>query len=339
MSDIETAKEPKAESESSAAPQGCRVALYTEGEQEPAVEKDCFPLPRPSDRQMLWVDVDLDGTVDLDRLWGELGAEGVIAPGGDPVGPAVVHQNGVMQLTLTVHGDGPELNPTTVHCVVADNWLATMHRGPLGIVDDFNRPYDGRARIGDLDGPTFLSLVLDWQLNGYFQLIDDLQADIDQLDEQLLLGADDQQEMLKRLHGLRARVRVLRSTLGPHRQVFGPLGHPESDNVLGADIALDYQRLEERLQQALDGLDTARDMIVGSFDIFMTRTAQTTNDIMKRLTVVSVLLLPAVVIAGIMGMNFKVGFFSYSWIFWVVLGLMGALAGLTLWIGKRNKWL
>ncbi len=80
-------------------------------------------------------------------------------------------------------------------------------------------------------------------------------------------------------------------------------------------------------------------MIVGSFDVFMTRTAQATNDIMKRLTIVSVLLLPAVVIAGIMGMNFEVGFFEQAWIFWVVIAVMVALAGATLYIAKGRNWL
>ena len=96
---------------------------------------------------------------------------------------------------------------------------------------------------------------------------------------------------------------MLRNTLSAHREVLGLLSHPRSDAVVGADAAGD-QRLEGRLQQAIDAVDTAREMIVGSFDIFMTRTSQATNDIMKRLTIVSVLLLPAAALAGIMGMNF-----------------------------------
>jgi Mg2+ and Co2+ transporter CorA len=117
------------------------------------------------------------------------------------------------------------------------------------------------------------------------------------------------------------------------------LSHPRSDAVVGAEATRDYQRLEDRLQQAIEAVDTTREMIVGSFDIFMTRTAQTTNDIMKRLTIVSVLLLPAGVIAGIMGMNYKVAIFEWSWMFWVTIGLMLALAGVTLVVAKRRSWL
>jgi magnesium transporter len=42
----------------------------------------------------------------------------------------------------------------------------------------------------------------------------------------------------------------------------------------------------------------------------MTRTAQRTNDTMRLLTLASVILLPSVVLAGVMGMNFKVGLFE-----------------------------
>jgi Mg2+ and Co2+ transporter CorA len=209
----------------------------------------------------------------------------------------------------------------------------------LDLVDEFNEPFHGETRLGDLDGPAFLSLVLDWQLSGYFKIIEGLQGDIDHLDEDLLSKSPEEGSFLDRLQDFRRRVRTLRNTLSAHREVLGMLSHPRSDAVVGAEASRDYKRLEDRLQQAIETVDTTREMIVGSFDIFMTRTAQTTNDIMKRLTIVSVLLLPAAVIAGIMGMNFKVGIFEQPWMFWVTLGGMALLAGLTLLVAKRHDWL
>jgi Mg2+ and Co2+ transporter CorA len=37
-------------------------------------------------------------------------------------------------------------------------------------------------------------------------------------------------------------------------------------------------------------------------------------------------------------MNFKVSMFERPWMFWVTLGLMAALAGVTLLIAKRRHW-
>ncbi|HEU5112927.1 MAG TPA: CorA family divalent cation transporter [Acidimicrobiia bacterium] len=318
---------------------GSRLWLYS-GDGEDAPVRLDTELPDLGKNQMLWADVDLEVADDLDQLWKNLEIEDLIAGLGKlEEGPALVQHNGILQLAVTVLLDEFELEPMTLHCLVGPNWVVTLHRGELDLVDEFNKPFHGETRLGDLDGPAFLSLVLDWQVSGYFKIIEGLQGDIDHLDEDLLSKSPEEGSFLDRLQEFRRRVRTLRNTLSAHREVLGLLSHPRSDAVVGAEATEDYQRLEDRLQQAIEAVDTTREMIVGSFDIFMTRTAQTTNDIMKRLTIVSVLLLPTAAIAGIMGMNFKIGIFERPWMFWVTLGLMAVVAGITLLVAKRNDWL
>ena len=69
-----------------------------------------------------------------------------------------------------------------------------------------------------------------------------------------------------------------------------------------------------------------REAIVGSFDVLIARTGHRTNDIMKVLTLTSVILLPGMVIAGLMGMNFKVGRFTAAWGFYAVVAVTAAIA-------------
>ena len=66
---------------------------------------------------------------------------------------------------------------------------------------------------------------------------------------------------------------------------------------------------------------------------------QWTNDIMKLLTLATVILLPASVLAGIMGMNFKVGFFDAVWMFWAVIGAMLGIAVLVLSVARSQRWI
>ena len=80
-------------------------------------------------------------------------------------------------------------------------------------------------------------------------------------------------------------------------------------------------------------------MIVGAFDLVMTRTAQRTNDVMKVLTTVSVLLLPAALIAGIFGMNMLPKAFLHPWVFWVLIALMVTVSGSVLYAIHRRGWL
>ena len=65
--------------------------------------------------------------------------------------------------------------------------------------------------------------------------------------------------------------------------------------------------LHDRLERAIEAAENARELLVDSFTIHTTKVAQRTNDVMKALTVISIILLPISTLAGIMGMNMKAG--------------------------------
>ena len=60
---------------------------------------------------------------------------------------------------------------------------------------------------------------------------------------------------------------------------------------------------------------------------------------MKVLTLASVILLPGALLAGVMGMNFKVGLFQDTWIFWIVIAVIVLIAPLTVAIAKIRHWI
>jgi Mg2+ and Co2+ transporter CorA len=81
----------------------------------------------------------------------------------------------------------------------------------------------------------------------------------------------------------------------------------------------------ERLERAIDATENARDLLFGSFDLYLGRASQRTNDVMKALTLISAIFLPGIILAGVMGMNFKLVFFDDpSNFFIVVAGMVGA---------------
>lgn len=334
---IENESPVRARADSSNGDTGSRIWLYCADGDDAPVRQDDTALPEVGERELLWVDSDLESVEQLAPVWERLEVTDLVSDlTGRGDDPGLEQHGNVMHIKVKALNN--EAEPITLHCLVGENWVVSLHHGALDLVDQFNEPFNGDTGIGELDGPSFLSMILDWQISGYFEVIEDVQADIDRLDEELLRRFPNGDGLLDRLQDLRRRVRELRTNLAPHRDLFELLSHPESGSVLGSETAPSYQRLSHRLQTAMDAVDTTREMIVGSFDIFMTRTAQATNNIMKRLTTISILLLPAVVIAGIMGMNFRVAIFDTPWMFWVVLGLMAVLAGVTLLVAKRNKW-
>ena len=117
------------------------------------------------------------------------------------------------------------------------------------------------------------------------------------------------------------------------------LSHPELDALSSEKSAQRFADLERRVTQALDTAREAKESTFGSFDLLVTRIGHRTNDIMKVLTLVTVILLPASVIGGIMGMNFQVGLFDQAWVFWVVIAAMLAIAVAVLSVARNRAWI
>jgi magnesium transporter len=317
---------------------GVRAWLYdTRGIDGPVGVTEIDPATL-QDNQILWVDVDLDTANQLDELWDDLGVLPQVSRlESRPDRPSVLRHENLIQLNIrALRETNDHFEPVVLHCLLGENWVATIHDGKLDLVDEFNEPLANESRLGELDAPSFLSVVVDWHLTGYFRAIEQLQSAIDRVDEKLLVPGRNRPELLKRLYELRRQATDLRLTLSPHRDVLVPLSNPYAE---GLSDASDFQRLLERLESALAEVNTAREMVAVSFDIYMAQTAQETNEIMKRLTLASVLLLPAAVIAGIMGMNFEVGLFELPWMFWITLLFMAVLAGGVLLVARRRNWL
>jgi len=317
--------------------------LYDVDGKDSPVRIDGSRLPKFGRKQMLWVDIDLDAAGPLDHLWTQLNIPDLseIFARGDSR-PHLVRYPGFLHVNVfALRDDRAEIEPMALHCLVGKNWIATLHDGALDLVDRFNEPLVGETRLGELDGPRFLAMVLNWLLNGYFLAIEAQQLDSDRLDEDLLKGSVDglDSNPIDRLVAMRRMVRRLRMTLSQHRELLALLSQPQSELLFESKSSSDFEHLSRRFERAIDAVDNVREMIVGSFDIFMTQTTSATNEIMKRLTLASVLLLPAGVLAGIMGMNFDVGIFDRPWMFGVTLAVMAVLAGLTVATAKWRHWI
>ena len=60
---------------------------------------------------------------------------------------------------------------------------------------------------------------------------------------------------------------------------------------------------------------------------------------MKVLTLVTVILLPSTVLAGIMRMHFRVGLFDLVWMFWAMIAAMLGMAVFVLSVARTQRWI
>jgi magnesium transporter len=293
------------------------------------------------EHQMLWVDIDDPDDPGLARIAELFGLEHDTASalGAEVDGPSVTMFPDHLLVTVeAIDSDKGRERTVTLSMLASTTYVVTVHREAIPFLDAFREHFGGDTRIGLVDGPDFLTALLDWHLTGYFQAIDGLEHEADRLDQRAL-DPRSQRDLLSDLVQLRRRIAVVRRALGSHREVFAVLTRPELTGFVDPDDTTHFRALAERLDRAIDGAETARELVVGSFDVHMTRTAQRTNEVMKLLTLATVILLPASILAGIMGMNFRVGFFDNAGYFWVVLAIMAAIAVGTLIVARIKGWI
>ncbi|MBA2720167.1 MAG: hypothetical protein H0U52_13155 [Chloroflexi bacterium] len=288
--------------------------------------------------RLLWIDLDNRDPEDLARAGAAIGLE---AKALDRLGRVdqrarLLRLPDRMVLTLgVVEPDDPDAARRELDIVVGANHIVTVHDGSLTSIDEFRAEIDREELVGTLDAASFIAGLIDSVFTAYFRQLDGIERDIDALDE-IAIRARDDADFLHRVLVLRRRIARLRRALAPNREALLPLDRP--DVALTSDLGATWPGMAKRLERAIEGVENARELLVGSFDLYLGRSSQRTNDVMKILTLVSAIALPGIVLAGVMGMNFEMTFFDNPNNFFIVIGVMLGFAAVILGVARWRHW-
>jgi magnesium transporter len=180
--------------------------------------------------------------------------------------------------------------------------------------------------------------VVDRAVKSYEAVIEGLDRRIDELEREVL-EQEGGKDSLGDIFRLRRTVRgLLRLVHAQQESVHRlSLGHVKSLRKETCYLFRDvYDDL--RLYQAL--LDDHRDTLGGLRDTHLGVASNRLNEVMRRLTVFSALLLPLTFLTGLWGMNFDVLPFAHqAWGFWIFVAICTAVVGALLWLMVRAGWL
>jgi len=251
------------------------------------------------------------------------------------------HHIRVTSIAISTDESDPERETVVIDCFIGENWVITAHAAEIAVIDDFRKLADGESELGFLDSPSFLATLLGWVVTSYSRAFDEIESTLEEFDVSVLgRPGSDTEGLIRELIDIRIRTGRLRRALAPHREVFAALAHSELDLISTELSAQRFGKLTEQVDIALAAARDAKDAVVTSFDILILRTEHRTNEIVKVLTLASILLLPGALIAGVMGMNvnFSVTTFAHSPVFWIVVAAIISIAGATLALARARRW-
>ena len=247
-------------------------------------------------------------------------------------------------LFVIVHGPdlaarGRELRTLELDAFLGTNFLVTFHQVALrSIVQTLAQCEKVAEQTLGRGADFLLYTILDQIAENYSPILGGAEVQVAQLEETAAQG-DTRENILPELMQLRRDFLKLRRVITAQRdavnllfQQGGPIIRP-GHQIYFRDVVDEYQRV-------LDVTETHRDALTGARDTYFAMMNKRSNDVMRVLTIMAAIMLPATVVASIYGMNFKYMpelAWKHGYVF--SLGLMACIAGGMLYYFRRKKWL
>lgn len=259
-------------------------------------------------RGVVWVDL-VGGDPRIPELMASLGVDEFLVEDMLQIATHPKAEARPDHLLLVVNGldvdpaaDRFQLSTLELDAVLGRTWLVTHAEEELEVTQRAARllqrdPAQGRSAA------ELLHLLLDAMVDEYEPFIDEfIPGRIDAIEEALFEGSTDP-DVRREIHLRRRDVQRLQRSAGPQAEAARRAatlcaGVAPGQQHLFSDIADRLTRVAAQTESLRTQLDTA-------FAHYQTLVANTQNEVMKVLTMVSATLLPITVVAGIYGMNFE----------------------------------
>lgn len=218
---------------------------------------------------------------------------------------------------------------------VGRNFLITVQEGGAGgiarVLDQVRASWGG-ARADQL-----LYRIADGVVDAYLPVLDRFNDTIDQLEDEVLERPSP--GALELIFQAKRGLIQLRRVLANTRDVAGHLLRSES-GLIGRDMWPFLRDLYDHLARSMDLVETQRDLLNGALDIYLSSVANRTNRVVKVLTVLGTVALPAIVISSLYGMNVEgLPWRNHPHAFAIISAVVGAASAVFLVLLRMLGWL
>ncbi len=235
-----------------------------------------------------------------------------------------------------------ETHVKSVGVFIGEDWLVTLSEHEMDAVARiWQAALDGDRRILDR-GPDFTAYrVCDGIVDSYFTVLDEIEDQIETVEEAVI--SDTSIETLESINGVRRELLAFRKLAWPTREAVGYLARGDPEEIR-PETEKYFRDVYDHLVQLVDLTETYRELAGGARDIYLNMLSVSTNEAMKKLTVVATIVLPLTLIVGVYGMNFQDGPLNMPELNWtygypaVMLGMFLMTAILALYF-RQEDWL
>lgn len=219
------------------------------------------------------------------------------------------------------------------------NFLVTYHDKPLRSVSQVEeRSVKGTTHIARAPDRVAYNL-LDGIVDNYKPALEELSLEISELEQMAL--ANPTKETLNKLLQIKKEVLHLRRIIGPQREVLGRFARGEF-KLIRPHLVPYYRNVYDALFRIYELAQAYTDSLTGILQVYLNMSSNQTGEVVKLLTLITVITTPVMIVGTWYGMNFahmpETDEGAPQWTYPLVIIVTVLSTAATFLYFKKRKW-
>ncbi|HWR82544.1 MAG TPA: magnesium/cobalt transporter CorA [Candidatus Deferrimicrobium sp.] len=229
------------------------------------------------------------------------------------------------------------LKTSEVDLFLSSNSVVTVHYDEHRLFDYLYHRAERDERLMSRGVDFLFHALIDTVVDNYNTILDILEYEVDQIEDDVLRGPDT--KTLNSIFTLRRDIVHLKRIVLPQMEVLNRLSRKEF-KLITPKAAVYFSDIHDHLVRINDIANFHLEILNSSLEVYYSSVHTKTNEIIKFLTIFTVLFIPPTFLVGLWGMNFEFMpelRWRYGYVVAVVFILMVILSLLVFF--RRKKWL
>jgi magnesium transporter len=239
---------------------------------------------------------------------------------------------------LKLDTESGELQTSEVGVFVTPKALVTVRKDRGVDIDGVLTRWDESKELAGHGVSFLLWGLLDDLVDGHFEAVQSLDAEIESLEDLLFAERPQEKEVQRRSFELRKSLVLLRRLVVPMREVVNSLMRRDL-HVLDQEMAPYYQDVYDHVMRATDWTESLRDLVTTILETNIAIQGNRMNLAMKKVTSWAAIIAVPTAITGFYGQNLPYPGFAAHWGFWFSSALIVVVSSGLYWSFRRRDWL
>jgi len=228
------------------------------------------------------------------------------------------------------------LVPFTVNIFIGNNFLVTVHRGLCKPIQDTFEYLSKNNQILDKGSGFLLHKVIDSLIDYNFPILNKIYRNLQDIEDAIFKKVSTKN--VKEILLIRTNILTFRNIIYPQRKLLKTLEIKDMDFLIEA-LEVYFSDLVDHVEKIWDTLENYKELVDGVHDAHQSLLSNKINEIMRILTIFSVVILPLTLISGIFGMNVSLPLGDHAFAFVIIMVIMFSISIGMLVYFKYKDWI